>query len=196
MKRRADASVGPDCSRFVTHLRLVYFTLIAACLITIIAISSEAPTPAGRAYEQTNFLLRLNDRWHEGEWSAPSLDDTLEQCSKDGYKVSVVVVDKAGNVAASVRGDGTNPHTIEFGRLKAYTARTRGQTSLEFKNLTDKPENAYLKQIPNVVAVGGGVPIKIGNEVIGAVGVSGAPGGEKDEACANAGIAKVAASLN
>ncbi|HET9245108.1 MAG TPA: heme-binding protein [Xanthobacteraceae bacterium] len=85
---------------------------------------------------------------------------------------------------------------MEFGRLKAYTARTRGRTSLEFKNLTDKPENAYLKQIPNVVAVGGGVPIKVGNEVIGAVGVSGAPGGEKDEACANAGIAKVAASLN
>jgi uncharacterized protein GlcG (DUF336 family) len=123
------------------------------------------------------------------------IEGTLEQCAKDGYRVSVVVVDKAGNVAASLRGDGTNPHTLEFARLKAYTSRTRGQTSLEFKNLTDKPENAYLKQIPNVVAVGGGAPIKVGNEVIGAVGVSGAPGGEKDEVCANAGIAKVAASL-
>jgi uncharacterized protein GlcG (DUF336 family) len=123
------------------------------------------------------------------------LDGVIEQCTKDGYKVSVAIVDKGGNLAASLRGDGTNPHTMEFARLKAYTARTRGQTSLEFKNLTDKPENAYLKQIPNVVAVGGGVPIKAGNEVIGAVGVSGAPGGEKDEACANAGIAKVAASL-
>ncbi|MGA9283187.1 MAG: heme-binding protein [Pseudolabrys sp.] len=123
------------------------------------------------------------------------IEGTLEQCTKDGYKVSVIVVDKAGNVAASVRGDGTNPHTMEFGRLKAYTARTRSQTSLEFKNLTDKPESAYLKQIPNVVAVGGGVPIKSGTEVIGAVGVSGAPGGEKDEVCANAGIAKVADSL-
>ena len=123
------------------------------------------------------------------------IDGTIEQCTKDGFKVSVVIVDKAGNVAASIRGDGTNPHTMEFGRLKAYTARTRGQTSLEFKNLTDKPENAYLKQIPNVVAVGGGVPIKVGNEVIGAVGVSGAPAGEKDEVCANAGIAKVADSL-
>src|SRR5262245_44393171 len=123
------------------------------------------------------------------------IQGTLEQCTKDGYKVSVVVVDKGGNVAASVRGDGTNPHTMEFGRLKAYTARTRGQTSLEFKNLTDKPESAYLKQIPNVVAVGGGVPIKSGNEVIGGVGVSGAPGGDKDEVCANAGIAKVADSL-
>ena len=123
------------------------------------------------------------------------IEGTIEQCSKDGYKVSVVIVDKAGNVAASLRGDGTNPHTMEFGRLKAYTARTRGQTSLEFKNLTDKPEGAFLKQIPNVVAVGGGVPIKAGNEVIGAVGVSGAPGGEKDEACALAGIAKVADAL-
>ena len=119
----------------------------------------------------------------------------LEQCTKDGYKVSVVIVDKAGNVAASIRGDGTNPHTMEFGRLKAYTSRTRGQTSLEFMKLTSDPANAYLKQIPNTVAVGGGVPIKAGNEVIGAVGVSGAPGGEKDEVCANAGIAKVADAL-
>ena len=123
------------------------------------------------------------------------VDGVIEQCTKDGYKVSITVVDKAGLVAASLRGDGTNPHTMEFSRLKAYTSRTRGQTSLEFKTLVDKPENAYLKQIPNVVAVGGGVPIKVGNEVIGAVGVSGAPGGEKDEVCALAGIAKVADSL-
>src|ERR1700754_3329977 len=109
------------------------------------------------------------------------IQGTIEQCSKDGYKVSVTIVDKAGNVAASIRGDGTNPHTMEFGRLKAYTSRTRGQTSLEFMKLTSDPANAFLKQIPNTVAVGGGVPIKVGNEVIGAVGVSGAPGGEKDE---------------
>ena len=123
------------------------------------------------------------------------IQGTIEQCSKDGYKVSVTIVDKAGNVAASIRGDGTNPHTMEFGRLKAYTSQTRGQTSLEFMKLTSDPANAYLKQIPNTVAVGGGVPIKVGNEVIGAVGVSGAPGGEKDEVCANAGIAKVADAL-
>lgn len=123
------------------------------------------------------------------------IQGTLEQCTKDGYKVSVTVVDKAGNVAASIRGDGTNPHTMEFSRLKAYTSRTRGQTSLEFMKLVADPANAYLKQIPNVVGVGGGVPIKVGNEIIGAVGVSGAPGGEKDEVCANAGLAKVEAAL-
>lgn len=123
------------------------------------------------------------------------MQGTIDQCTKDGYKVSVTIVDKAGNVAAQIRGDGTNPHTMEFSRLKAYTSRTRGQTSLEFMKLTSDPANAYLKQIPNVVAVGGGVPIKAGNEVIGAVGVSGAPGGEKDEVCALAGIAKVEAAL-
>ena len=123
------------------------------------------------------------------------IQGTLEQCTKDGYKVSITIVDKAGNVAAQLRGDGTNPHTMEFSRLKAYTSRTRGQTSLEFQKLTSDPANAYLKQIPNTVGVGGGVPIKAGNEVIGAVGVSGAPGGEKDEVCANAGIAKVADAL-
>src|SRR6202171_3620584 len=123
------------------------------------------------------------------------IQGTIEQCTKDGYKVSVTVVDKAGNVAASVRGDGTNPHTIEFSRLKAYTARTRGQTSLEFMKLTSDPASAYLRQIPNVVAVGGGVPIKVGNEVIGAAGASGAPGGGKDEVCVLGGIAKVEGAL-
>src|SRR4051795_5075736 len=74
------------------------------------------------------------------------IDGALEQCSKDGYKVSVVLVDKGGNVAASVRGDGTNPP-----RLKAYTARTVGRTSLEVEKGMEKPENAWLKHVPNVV---------------------------------------------
>jgi uncharacterized protein GlcG (DUF336 family) len=123
------------------------------------------------------------------------MQGALDQCTKDGYKVSVVIVDKGGNVAASVRGDGTGPHTMEFARMKAYTARTRNQTSLQTMKLLEDPANAFIRQIPNVVGVGGGVPIRVGNEVIGAVGVSGAPGGEKDEVCANAGIAKVEAAL-
>jgi uncharacterized protein GlcG (DUF336 family) len=123
------------------------------------------------------------------------IEGALEQCAKDGYKVSVVILSNDGIVRASLRGDGTAPHTMEFARRKAYTARTRNQTSLEFMKLTDNPASAYLRQIPDVVAVGGGVPIRVGNVPIGAVGVSGAPGGEKDEVCANAGIARVADQL-
>jgi uncharacterized protein GlcG (DUF336 family) len=112
------------------------------------------------------------------------VEGALDQCAKDGYKVSVVVLSNDGVLRAALRGDGTAPHTLEFARRKAYTARTRNMTSLAFQ-----------KQIPEVVAVGGGVPIRVGNTPIGAVGVSGAPGGDKDEVCANAGIAKVADQL-
>jgi len=123
------------------------------------------------------------------------IQGTLEQCTKDGYKVSITIVDKSGAVAAQLRGDGTSPHTMEFSRLKAYTARIRNQTSLQTMKELEDPARAPLRQIPGLVGVGGGVPIKAGNETIGGVGVSGAPGGEKDEACANAGIAKVADAL-
>src|ERR1700735_2822247 len=123
------------------------------------------------------------------------IQGAIEQCTKDGYKVSVTIVDKGGNVAAQIRGDGTAPHTMEFSRLKAYTARTRNQTSLQTMKMLEDPANAFIRQIPGVVGVGGGVPIRAGSEVIGGVGVSGAPGGEKDEVCANAGIAKVEAAL-
>ena len=158
-------------------------SVVTAAVLAIASIT----TASGQApLTEKNISMKM---------SQAIIDGTIEQCAKDGYKVSVVVVDYAGLVHASLRGDGTNPHTMEFARKKAYTARTRGQTSLEFMKLTDNPASAYLRQIPDVVAVGGGVPIKIGNVTIGAVGVSGAPGGEKDEVCANAGIARVADHL-
>ena len=106
-----------------------------------------------------------------------------------------MILDNAGLVRASLRGDGTAPHTMEFARRKAYTARVRNHTSLEFMKATESGPSASLRLIPDTVAIGGGVPIRVGNVAIGAVGVSGAPGGEKDDACANAGIAKVASEL-
>ena len=154
---------------------------LAACMISITSVAyAQAPQT------ERNVSMAMAQAIIAG---------AIEQCTKEGYKVSVVIVDKAGLVAASLRGDGTNPHTMEFARMKAYTSRTRGQTSLEFMQATSTPEGAPLRQIPGVVAIGGGVPIKVGDEIIGAVGVSGAPGGEKDEVCAKAGIAKVADSL-
>ena len=157
--------------------------VLAAAAITIASIASAG---AQAPLTEKNVSMKM---------ALAIIDGTLEQCAKDGYKVSIVIVDNAGLVRASLKGDGTDPHTMEFARKKAYTARTRGMTSLEFMKLTDNPASAYLRQIPDVVAVAGGVPIKIGNVTIGAVGVSGAPGGEKDEVCANAGIAKVADQL-
>ena len=122
-------------------------------------------------------------------------ETAVQTCTANGNKVSVNVVGRGGEVLVAMRGDGTGPHTMEFARMKAYTARTRNQTSLQTMKLMEDPANAFIRQIPNVVGVGGGVPIKAGGETIGGVGVSGAPGGEKDEACANAGLAKVEAAL-
>jgi len=119
----------------------------------------------------------------------------IEQCTKDGYKVTVVIVDRAGVIMASLRGDGTNPHTMDFARMKAYTSRTRGITSAEFKAATTTPETEGARQIPGVTTTAGGIPIKIGTETIGGIGVSGAPGGDKDEVCAKAGLEKVADNL-
>ncbi len=157
-------------------------TLPLAACVTLLASAANAQAPQ----TEKNVSMAM---------AQAIIAATIEQCTKDGFKVSVTVVDKAGQVAASLRGDGTNPHTMEFSRLKAYTSRTRGITSLEFMKTTATPETAAARYIPDVVPVGGGVPIKVGNEIIGGVGVSGAPGGDKDEVCANAGLAKVADAL-
>jgi uncharacterized protein GlcG (DUF336 family) len=161
---------------------------LAGSALALLAISTAGQSHAqGQAPQaQKNVSMRM---------AQAIIDGVLEQCTKDGYRVTVVIVDSAGQLHSALRGDGTAPHTMEFARRKAYTARTRNQTSLEFQKFTDDPANAYLRQIPDTVAVGGGVPIRSGGVAIGGVGVSGAPGGDKDEVCANAGIAKVAEAL-
>jgi uncharacterized protein GlcG (DUF336 family) len=120
-------------------------------------------------------------------------DGALEKCRADGYHVSVSVIDTGAMLKAFLRDDGTGPHTIDFSRRKAYTALTFKRTSAEFAK--SRAANPSAATIEGTVTAAGGVPIFAGNQVIGAVGVSGAPGGDKDEACANAGIAKIAEQL-
>jgi uncharacterized protein GlcG (DUF336 family) len=119
----------------------------------------------------------------------------LETCKTNGYKVSVTVVGNNGEVILQVRGDGTGPHTMENSMRKAYTARTTRAPSGDLvKRIKDNPQFS-LVMLTNVIAAQGALPIKIGEDTIGAIGVSGAPGGEKDEACAKSGIDKVADML-
>src|SRR5882724_4570126 len=162
-------------SRWVRKNKTGGFTMRRVCLSLLAGASVLVAGPAFAQAPQVEKNISM-------AMAIAIIQGTLEQCTKDGFKVSVVIVDKAGNVSASIKGDGTNPHTMEFARLKAYTARTRGQTSLATQKQMEDPAFAFLKQIPGVVGIGGGVPIKAGNELIGGVGVSGAPGGEKDEA--------------
>jgi uncharacterized protein GlcG (DUF336 family) len=119
----------------------------------------------------------------------------LDQCEKDGNSISVAVVDRAGRLRVFLQSDQANPHNLELARRKAYTARTFGRTSAEWaKRTTEMPELAAQRELADVIALRGGVPIKVGNETIGAVGVSGSSS-EGDEKCAMAGLAKVADQL-
>jgi len=117
----------------------------------------------------------------------------LDQCRAGGYHVTVTVVDGAGMVKVQMHDDGAGPHTMDFSRKKAYSAFTFKRTSGETGKAWAAAPPAPL--ITDAVGTAGGVPIKVGNDVIGAVGVSGAPGGDKDEACSNAGISRVASKL-
>lgn len=118
----------------------------------------------------------------------------LEKCQSMGYKAAVAVVDRGGQTIVMLRGDGAGLHTPEGAERKAYTARTFSQPSAAFvKRLEDRPDTVGSRHYTRVLALGGGLPIKVGNEVIGAVGVSGSPG--KDDVCSQAGIDKVADQL-
>ncbi len=115
----------------------------------------------------------------------------IAECKSKGWDVSVAVVGRAGELILHVRGDNTGPHTMDNSFRKAYTARTfRSPSGNLVKRLKDNPQLS-LVTLPNVVAGQGALPIKIGDEVIGAAGASGAPGGEKDEACIQAGLDKI-----
>jgi uncharacterized protein GlcG (DUF336 family) len=119
----------------------------------------------------------------------------IETCKANGYGVSATVVGRNGEIIVQVRGDNTGPHTIENSFRKAYTARTFRTPSGAIAERLKADPTLGLIHLTNVIANQGALPIKVGEEVIGAAGASGAPGGEKDEACVKAGIDKVADQL-
>ena len=120
----------------------------------------------------------------------------LDACRKLNARIGVSIVDRGGHVLVTLRDDGAAHHTVELAQRKAYTARIFRQTTREFvERIINNPRSQGLKDTTGALASFGGVPIKVGEETIGGVGVSGAPGGPNDEACAAAGIEKVADRL-
>jgi uncharacterized protein GlcG (DUF336 family) len=127
------------------------------------------------------------------------IDAIIAECSGAGelLTVTIAVVDRAGQPVMQVRGDTAAPHNWELAYRKAYTARTYRRSTLDTRDRTagDAPL-AGQRQLTDIAALGGGVPIMMRNEAIGGVGVSGAQGGqEADHACATAGVAAIADQL-
>jgi uncharacterized protein GlcG (DUF336 family) len=150
-----------------------------------IAAALSSPVAAQGIVLQKNITLAL---------AQDIANAAIAQCRSLGFRVSVTVVDREGLPIVMLRDDGAGLHTPEGSDRKAYTARAFGQSSAAFaKRLEDRPETVGSRHYSRVLAIAGGLPIKSGDEIVGAIGVSGTPG--KDDDCAQAGIDKVADQL-
>jgi uncharacterized protein GlcG (DUF336 family) len=118
----------------------------------------------------------------------------LERCRADGYKVTVTVLNRHARSAVVLSDDGVNPHTIENSMRKAYTAFTTRSPSVEMGKRPQPGLSGFLL-LDKTTTLEGGLPIFAGKELIGSIGISGAPGGEKDAVCAQVGIDKIAKDL-
>lgn len=120
---------------------------------------------------------------------------TMADCKTKGFRVSVAVVGRNGELLVHLRGDGTGPHTMENSFKKAFTSRTFRIPSGEMEERLRKNPQMGAQYLSGFTTGRGALPIKIGEDTVGAVGASGAPGGDKDEDCVKTGIAKVADQL-
>jgi len=117
---------------------------------------------------------------------------TLNACKSGGFHTSAVVVDRGGQVLVMLRDEMATPQTAEMARRKAYTAVMFRSTTLEFQKRTaEDPALAPQRQVADILALGGGAPIRVDKEIVGGVASAGS-NQEQDDACAKAGIAKVA----
>ena len=151
--------------------------------VLLAASAAQAQTPAPAVRTEKNISLALANQ---------IAAEAVAACAANGYNVAATVVDRAGTVRAVQRADNAGPHTLEASRLKAFTSASAKNNTLAIMEAAQKnPAAANLVNIPGYLLLGGGVPVKLGNEVIGAVGVGGAPGGHLDEQCALAALDKI-----
>jgi uncharacterized protein GlcG (DUF336 family) len=123
--------------------------------------------------------------------------EAMRKCQADGHRVSVSVVDRSGILVLMARSDGAGPHTVESSRRKAYTAASLREPTQKLAEMAAGASD--LRELGNmnesILLLGGGFPIRISGDVVGGLGVGGAPGVKLDEACARAGLQSIGAEL-
>jgi uncharacterized protein GlcG (DUF336 family) len=155
---------------------LARLSLLAAALAAPLANAQAVRTERNMSLELANQIAAAS----------------VAACQANGYAVTATVVDRAGSVRAVQRADNAGPHTLAASLEKAFTSASAKNTTLAIMEVAQKnPGAANLVNIPGFLLLGGGVPVKVGNEVIGAVGIGGAPAGNLDEQCAMAALDKV-----
>ncbi len=156
-------------------------TLKAMAVVGVIALLSPNADAQG-VVMQRNVSL---------EMAKTIAEAALAACQSQGPNTAVAVVDRAGQPMVMLRTEQATAQMLEMARRKAYTARMFRRTTLDFQNRTEDPSRAPQRQIFDILALGGGVPIQVGDDTIGAVGSAGSTQ-ETDDACAKAGVAAVA----
>lgn len=155
-------------------------TVVVSSVLTAVAASGQG------VVMQRNLSLPLAKAIAEA---------TLAECKAKGYNTSAVVVDRAGQTLVMLRDEQSTPNQAEMARRKAYTARMFRIPTAEFQKRTaEDPGRAAQRDLPDILALSGGIPIQVGTETIGGVGSAGSTL-EVDDACAKAGVARVAAQL-
>ena len=158
-------------------------TKLASASILALSLLAAAGANAQAVRTEKNISLELANQIAAA---------TVASCTAAGYAVTATVVDRAGTVRAVQRADNAGPHTLGASLQKAFTsASAKNNTQAMMEGAQKNPAAANLVNIPGFLLLGGGVPVRAGTEVIGAVGVGGAPGGHLDEQCAVAGLDKV-----
>jgi len=159
---------------------------VAARIAILTTLAAAAPAALAQALV-TEHSISLNTALELATAS-------LERCRADGFKVTITVLNRHARTAVVLSDDGVNPHTIENSMRKAYTAFTTRSPSVEMGKRPQPGLSGFLL-LEKVTTLEGGLPIFAGKELVGSVGISGAPGGEKDAACAQTGIDKIAKAL-
>jgi len=157
--------------------------ILSALVAATLALAAAGTAQAQSVRSERNMSLDLANQIAAA---------TVAACQANGYAVTATVVDRAGGVRAVQRADNAGPHTLGASAQKAYTSASAKNSTLAMMEGSQKnPAAANLVHIPGFLLLGGGVPVKVGTEVIGAVGVGGAPGGHLDEQCAMVALDKV-----
>jgi len=164
-----------------------YVAMSAACLVALAGTNAMAADPLPT---ETHKVLTT-------ALAVEAAEAAIGACKSQGYNVTVTIADRTGTPKLVLVGDGAGALTTEVTRRKAYTAARLRITTGEFAQRVATP-GAFNPGIDdsNLTTGLGGIPIKVGDDTIGAIAAAGAPGGDKDEACAKAGLAKIADRLN
>jgi uncharacterized protein GlcG (DUF336 family) len=175
---------------FLEEVRVVTKSFSAMIALAAVVSGTSVNAPADAQVARSGYSLPLN-------LAMEAAAEAVRTCEASGYNVTATVVDSSGVVKLLAKGDHSTIHTKDSSFRKAYTVVTLGPifkfdaTSRFVELVAKSPAGPALVSLPDILPLAGGVAVKRGDEIVAALGVGGAPGGEKDEACAETGVAKI-----